>query len=117
MDNTRIDPKDWTIPELIKHTYREVENAKAMLHDTLTKLDTYASTFDGKIEANRVNSEIVFQELRDKINDQRSQIEKLITQREEQEKAMTKLSGNVKLWIAIASFVMALASTIIQIFL
>lgn len=113
----RIDPKDWTIPELLKHVFREVTELKGIITQSNGKLDNYMAAVDAKLEQQRVFYDGVVNELQNQMRSQELKIEKLITQGEEREKVVTTFKGNVKLWIVIGGFIISLLSLGIQLIL
>lgn len=97
---SKVDPKDWTLVELVKHTYRQQERVEEKLEITSNKLDNYMSTVETKFDNHRQLMDATFTDLQTKFQKHELMIAKLQTQREEDQRNANKNNINIKLLVA-----------------
>lgn len=95
---TKIDPQDWTVPELLKHVYREVMSLKE--NTTVIQSEMVSSRTFYEKEINRIND--LFRRDIERLN---KDITIINTERklekEQQESTVSKLRNNMKIWIGV----------------
>lgn len=102
---TKIDPQDWTVPELLKHVYREV----MLLKDdtTVIKSELVSARSFYEKELNRIND--LFRRDIERLNQDITIINtERKLEKEQQSTIVSKLRNNIKIWISILSIVIPL---------